>query len=278
MGIVAPSIRTSTALKQNMNLPNRTLANSLRVGFVICAVSSTARCIADEPTATPYRPTVSTPAALSEPGWLELEAGGQLLKDDRARRDSLPYSLKLAFGPNWGVRVGGEATVQQRNEDGTRHSGYGDTSLILKYRLPMNGNSAFGIEAGFKSPTARQGLGSGKADALFNFIYSADLAAYHVDLNLAPTHLGAIDRGQDRLQTGWATAVSHALSEKWGIAGELSGTAQKGAATTSQALIALSYATSKRTVFDFGVARGLASAAPDWNVFFGVTILAARLW
>jgi hypothetical protein len=235
-------------------------------------------CFADEPAATPYRPTVSTPAALSEPGWLELEAGGQHLKDGSARRDSLPYTLKLAFSQNWGIRIGGEAAVQQRAEDRTKTSGFGDTSLIVKYRIPFNNTNAFGIEAGFKSPTARSGLGSGKADALLNLIYSADVGDYHVDANLAPTRLGAIDAGQSRLQTGWAASVSHPLTEKLGVAGELSGTTQRGAATTSQALVALSYGNSKRTVFDVGVAHGLASAAPEWNVFFGVTVLAARLW
>jgi len=32
------------------------------------------------PTATPYRPTVSNPATLSEPGWLEMELGWQTTK------------------------------------------------------------------------------------------------------------------------------------------------------------------------------------------------------
>ena len=33
---------------------------------------------AEQPTATPYRPTVSNPADLSEPGFFELEAGGRV--------------------------------------------------------------------------------------------------------------------------------------------------------------------------------------------------------
>ena len=47
--------------------------------IIVLMVSAALRTAiaADEPTATPYRPTVSTPAALSEAGWLELEAGGQ---------------------------------------------------------------------------------------------------------------------------------------------------------------------------------------------------------
>ena len=59
-------------------------------------------------TVTPYRPTLSTPANLSTPGWLELESGLQRLHNpDGAQRDSLPYTIKLALSPDWGLRVGG---------------------------------------------------------------------------------------------------------------------------------------------------------------------------
>src|SRR6476660_6387091 len=81
----------------------------------------------DELSVTPYRPSVSTPAALSAPGWLEVEAGVQRSRaDDPQRRDTLPYTLKLAFTPDWGIRIGGDAIVRQLNADGSRVSGAGD--------------------------------------------------------------------------------------------------------------------------------------------------------
>ncbi|MGB8339503.1 MAG: transporter [Burkholderiales bacterium] len=235
-------------------------------------------CRAEELAATPYRPSASTPAALSAPGWLELELGGQRLKDGDARRDSIPYTLKLAFTPDWGIRVGGEASIRDRSADGSTTTGFGDTSVIAKYRGSISDASAFGIEAGFKYPTARNELGSGKSDTLFNFIYSADDGSYHVDVNLATTRLGAFDNGQSRWRTGWAAALSNSLNDKWGVTGEFSGTYQKGAASTLQFLAALSYAANKRTVFDAAVAKGLASAATDVSLFFGVTFLAANVW
>lgn len=216
-------------------------------------------CRAEEPAATPYRPTASSPAALSEHGWLELEAGGQYIKDRGARRDSVPYTVKLACSRNWGVRFGGQAAIWQREDDSAKCSGCGDTSIIGKYRIPINTTSAFGIEAGLKSPTARCTLESGKADASLNLIYSAHIADYYLDTNLARTRLGAFEPGQGRLQTVWAAAVSHPLTETPGLASELSTTTQKGARSTSQALVAMS----KRTVLDNGLARGLVSAAPD---------------
>ena len=38
---------------------------------------SVAQSAEDQPSVTPYRPSVSTPAILSAPGWIELEAGIQ---------------------------------------------------------------------------------------------------------------------------------------------------------------------------------------------------------
>ena len=40
---------------------------------------------AEEPAATPYRPTVSNPAALSAPGYFELELGALSAKGGEAR-------------------------------------------------------------------------------------------------------------------------------------------------------------------------------------------------
>ena len=112
---------------------------------------------AEEPAATPYRPSVSTPATLSAPGWLEVEFGVQRVEGgDGARRDSLPYTLKLAFTPDWGVRVGGDLHVTNTDSDGTRLSGVGDTALMLKRRFAVNEDAAFGVEVGVISATAKR--------------------------------------------------------------------------------------------------------------------------
>ena len=86
------------------------MRNTLLLALLACA--SVAH--ADDsggPAVVPYRPSVSTPAQLSAPGYLELEAGGlRATGPDRGvARTTLPYTLKLAFTPDWGVRVGGDA-------------------------------------------------------------------------------------------------------------------------------------------------------------------------
>ncbi len=234
----------------------------------------------DEPSTTPYRPSVSTPAALSAPGWLEVEAGLDHSHDGSARRDSIPTTLKLAFTPDWGVRISADSWVHQRDET-TRSSGIGDTGIVLKRRFAIDDAQAFGLEAQATVPTARRGLGSGsgKADYGVNAIYSADFASnWHTDINLLGTRLGRIEPTASRMQWLWAASLSHAFDDRWSMGGEFSGTRQRGAADSSQFLVAVSYNLSKRLTLDAGAARGLRSGPPSWSAFTGFTWLAAKLF
>ena len=249
--------------------------------LLLLACAPAARAAADdEPTTTPYRPSVSTPAALSAPGWLEVEAGWQ---HDHAgagaRRDSIPLTLKLAFSEDWGIRLGNEAWVRQRSE-GASSSGIGDSSVVLKRRFAIDEAQALGLEAGLTVPTGHRGIGSGsgKPDYGVNAIYSADLGDWHTDLNLLATRLGQTDPNASRMQWLWAAALSRPLNERWGVVGEFSGTRQPGAEHTSQFLLAASYNLSKRLTLDAGAARSLRSGPPVWSAFTGFTWLAARLF
>ena len=229
------------------------------------------------PVVVPYRPSVSTPAALSAPGWLETEVG--LLASeggDPERREAVPYTFKYAFSPDWGIRLAGEALVRGYDPDGRRTVGLGDTSLVLKSQLPVNDRSAFGLELGVGAATAPPGLnsGSGKTDYSLNGIYSADFgSAYHVDINYAVTRLGAIGPADGRLQGLWAAALSKAFNQRWGVVGELSGTHQSGVERTAQCLVAASLTPANKISWDFGVARGLTAATSSWSLFAGATFL-----
>src|SRR6187455_2500717 len=228
----------------------------------IVAAFAAAAAEDDGPSVVPYRPSVSTPAALSAPGWLEVESG---FTHEHAgagvRRDSVPVTLKLAFTPDWGVRIGADAWVQRRDESGERATGSGDTAIIVKRRFAVDDESAFGLEGGGTLPSSRHGLGSGsgKPDWVLNAIYSADFGAWHTDLNAAATRLGASDAGAARTLLLGAASLSRSLDAHWGVVGEVSGTARHGAESARQLLVATSYSVSKRLVVDAGAARTLRS-------------------
>ena len=231
------------------------------------------------PAVVPYRPSVSTPAQLSAPGYLELEAGGLRTTgpDHGTSRFTLPYTLKLAFTPDWGIRVGGDAWVRQA-EPGDSQSGGGDTAVVLKRRFAVSDATAWGLELGETFATAKSAIGIGHDATTVNGIFSSDFApSWHTDINLNETHLGG-QSPASAWQTGWAAAFSRSLTDAWGAVGEFSGTHQAGAANTAQFLVAASWNQSAAAVFDFGTAVGLNDASPHWQLFAGVTVRLGKLF
>jgi hypothetical protein len=255
----------------------------LGVGLCMIALNMTvpfAFAVEEEVEATPYRPTISNPAVLSAPGWLELEMGGQGIKGGSdMHRDSLPVLAKLAFSQDWGILLGGELGVRRTDTDNISYQGGGDTSLFVKHRIPTaTEGTAWGFEAGYKFPTAKDTIGSGKADAILNGIYSTNFSGNHLDLNLGVTRVGAINTDESNSLFNWASALSRNLDEKWGIFGELSGVNQQGMPALSQFMAGATYNFSKRIVLDAGASTGLTPASLNSTVFAGVTVLLGRLW
>jgi hypothetical protein len=240
--------------------------------------SDTAGPSPDQPSVTPYRPTVSNPADLSAPGWLEAELGGlRSYNEDHSRSDNVPWLLKYAFDENYGLLLGGGGYVSAQVPGAPSQASFGDTYLEWKQRFPVSDSAAFGLEAGIVAPTAAHNLGAGKPQWLVNGIFSTDVGALHLDVNLAETHGGEMPVQVSQWQTGWAAAISRPLGGNWGGAFELSGVYQQGTATQSQALVALSYNWSRQLVFDCGAAYGLTHAAHDRSLFAGATFLIGRL-
>ncbi len=238
---------------------------------------------------TPYRPSVSTPAALSAPGWLEFELGAShALAAGGLRRSSAPVTVKLALSEDWGLRVSGDAWVRLRDGTSPSLSGGGDLGVVIKRRFAFSEQTAFGLEAGATLPVGRSGIGSGASDLSLNAIYSADWAdpagggnadGWHTDVNWSVTRIGAPEAGAGRMQSLWAAALSRSLSARWGMVGELSGTRQRGLPGTCQALLAASYSVSKWLVLDAGALRGLCLGNNAGRaVFTGVTVLGPRLF
>ena len=244
---------------------------ALAVAFAIAAAA--ARAQEGGPPVVPYRPSVATPADLPAPGWPELEAGFQSAKGgDTARSQSVPVTFKLAWNESWAVLVGTDIYDWQRAYDGTAaHSG-GDTSLTLKYRLPIDEHMALGAEFGTTLPTARPPIGTGKTDWDVNAIASFDYPGVHVDVNAAAEHVGFADAGQGDWQGVWAIAASHPLDEKFGVTGEVSGLAQRGTTAQTQGLVALNYNVSPALVLDVAAAAGMSRAAANWKLMAGMTV------
>ncbi len=248
-------------------------AITLLLGAALAQIAGTQAVLAAEPAATPYRPTLSNPAELSAPGYLELEAGWQRETGGGERRAALPWLAKYAFSEDFGVLLGGEAAVWLRDPAGVRRNGQGDMSLTLKFHRALAETSALGLEVGARLDTAANGLGGGRSDYTINGIYSGDFGPLRGDLNLGVTRLGSTAAGEGRDEAAWALALSRNLGGPWGAAVELSGTARRNARPTSLFLAAVSYAVSPTLVLDFGAATALTRVGPDLGLFLGFTWL-----
>ena len=247
--------------------------------LAIAALACAAGAHADDggPAVVPYRPSVSTPAQLSAPGYLELEAGGLRASANGTSRTTLPYTLKLAFTPDWGIRVCGDAWVRQ-SQPGASQNSFGDTAVVLKRRFAVSDATAWGLELGETFPTATNNVGISRAQTTVNGIFSSDFApGWHTDINVNETRVGGFGAG-GAWQLGVAAAFSRNLSDAWGVVGEFSGTHQGGTQDTAQFLAAASWNQSPAAVFDFGAARGLTDASPHWQVFAGVTVRLGKLF
>ena len=241
--------------------------------MLLSAAAVSAADSGDELKATPYRPTVSNPADLPVPHHFEWEAGGYSEHDaGNARHSSVPYLLKYAFTDDVGVLVGGESFIADRSGGDTTR-GWGDTSVTMKFHHAVSESTGIGLEAGATLPTASHDLGSGHTDYTLNGIVSTEAAGCDVDVNVSYTRLGTADAGTSRDQVGWAIAASHDLAGKWGLAGEFSGTGQRGAHGVAQFLSALSFTAAPTLVFDGGALFGLNRESPHYGVFAGVTML-----
>lgn len=257
------------------------IAATASLGLCISMVAPVAHAEEAEPSATPFRPTVTSGANLSAPGWLELEIGGQRQGGNGLdARNSLPYLLKYSLNDQFALLLGGDGYVATTPaQGGANVTGRGDTTTTLKYRAPdaIEGMS-FGLEATVKSPTASEGLGTGQHDYSLKGIYGIDLPkGFHLDTNLMATRLGSVTADQGLYQWTWAAAVSHPVGERWTLAFDLSGTQQQGAASTAQYLVAASYALNKRVALDAGFAQGLNSDTPKFTLFGGMTVLIGKL-
>ena len=254
-------------------------ARALRL-LAVClpACAAPGAWAAEEVAATPYRPTVSNPAELSAPGWIEFEFGMLRQRAGEARRRGTPYAAKLAFDEDWGVILGGELRASDRAPGGATSSG-GDTMLTLKHRIATaDERHNFGVEATLKLPTARPPIGSGHADWSLAGIYSADFAPdWRLDANLGATRQGAAVPEQGRMAWPWAAAVSR-VAGPWTFAGELSGVQQRGVPAGSQWLLAAAYTVTQRLVVDGGVLHGMQDWRAQRGVFIGATWLGAKVF
>jgi hypothetical protein len=233
----------------------------------------------DAPVANPGRPTVSTPATLTPPGYFQFESGvlsawispefssqtsvNEVIKFAVCRRIELLAAVEPVAHSVLGGLSSNDTGGVSLGVQGVLYPGEGiKPTIAMSYFHSVYSGSAPDLD-----------LGSPTNSALL--LASADVRKFHYDANLFFNEV--VNVPFRRGQFGQSLSVSHPLTTRLGLSGEIWHFTQpfiRGNAIGN--LWALSYSASKDLVFDAGFDHGLTHTSTHWEIVAGFTYLLPR--
>jgi hypothetical protein len=239
-------------------------------------------CYADSMAVNPNRPTVASPADVTQYGVLELEYGWDRVWPAPNVHQTFLGGL-VKFGMLCDVEARWTTTEYAAQTDANgAHWTFGDNWLgpqIRFYRQTQRVPS-MAVSYAVKIPSASTdgGLGSGRVDHAFTFLASKDVAHVHFDFNASEFLIGranGFDKGQQ-----FNLAFSHAIHGPLQFTGELWGRTRLNPATPgfASSLWALTYRVVPRLVVDGGFEVGITSGGPHRHAFVGLTYAIANFY
>ncbi len=230
------------------------------------------------------RPLFTTSAAPADPGVLELEFGGQRIRNrDGSTDQQFPTQLNLGITRWLDVRVGWGGPLLRKDSQGTRVEG-GTDPVVGAQLLALRQDRA-GIDLGLawwhKHPLASvsKGISSGRHDDTILVTCSRTVGRLLVDVNAGANFLGR-PTGDGRVRQGAVSlALTYAVAPGWNLTLDsyaLSATDLNKRATSS--ILALSRDVSPRLCVDLGVERGHDQGAPTYSLNAGLVYRLGPLW
>ncbi|HEY6251992.1 MAG TPA: hypothetical protein VI685_18710 [Candidatus Angelobacter sp.] len=234
--------------------------------------------------ANPGRPTVSTPATLTPPGYLQLETGvlGAEKSGEFSNRTGIEAVLKLALTHRFELLVQTEPMVISdlgRKGDGEPGEVFvGFQALIHKGEGAQPTVAVSYFRRLYGSPAPELDLGTNRQSALL--LVSFDLLHFHVDTNAIVTEQITDRAAVHRAQFGQTLSISHPVAGHLSLSGELWHFSQPLIRSNAVGLLfAPSYVVNRLLVLDGGFNRGLTGNSTRWEGFIGLTYLfPKRLW
>jgi hypothetical protein len=230
----------------------------------------------DGPEANPGRPTISTPATLTDPGYFQFETGflSAWTSPEFSSQTNLNEVVKFAVSKRFEFLVGGEPVARSTVMGGSETNAGGvvvGLQSVVYHGEGARPTIALGYFRSFYGGDAPDlDMGSYRNSALV--LASADIKKFHFDFNLFLNEQveAAIHRGQ----FGQSLSISHPLPGKFGLSGEIWHFTQPFLRANAVGnLWAVSYSASRVLVFDGGFERGLTSTSTRWELFGGFTYL-----
>lgn len=241
-------------------------------------------CYADHLAANPNRPTVASPADITQYGVVELEYGwDRIWPAPGTHQTSFGGLLKFAFLCDLEMRWTTTSFLSRTDPDGTNR-GFGDNWLGSQIRLYKQTKRvptlAFNYEIKIPSASAESGLGSGRVDHSLTFLASKDIRHVHFDFNATHFLIGRQGGSGFDQNDQFNLAFSRPIRGALDFTGEFYGDTTLNAANPGfvSSLWALSYVVNPRLVIDGGFEGGLTAGGPQRHVFAGLTYSIANVY
>jgi hypothetical protein len=259
----------------------------LAFGIALTPIALPARSVAqtaeDAPAANPGRPTVSTPATLTSPEYLQFEVGGIGAEKSGgfANRFSLEAVAKLSLNRRFELIAAAEPFAVADIGESTRTSTgdfFAGVQALVHHGEGLHPSVAVSYFRRLYSGSAPDfDIGSSRQSALL--LVSFDAGKFHVDTNGFVNEQISDSGAVHRAQFGQTLSISHPLIANTGLTGELWHFTQPfDRANAAGLLIAPTYNVSRWLVIDVGFNRGLTATSTRWEIFAGFTYLLPKKW
>jgi hypothetical protein len=233
----------------------------------------------DAPVINPGRPTVSTPATLTPWGYFQFESGvlGAWSSPGLSSQTSVNEVVKFAVSRRLELLVANEPFAHTLIADQSSNDAGGVSLGAQAVLYPGEGAkptiSASYFHSVYGGDAPDLDIGSFTNAALL--LASADLGKFHYDANLFFSEV--VSDPVRRAQFGQSLSISHPLTRKVGLSGEIWWFTQPFLRSNAVGnLWALNYNANRDLVFDGGFDRGLTGTSTRWELFAGFTYLLPR--
>jgi hypothetical protein len=255
-----------------------------------CAVPAASQTVTpappahDEPSIEPDRPDVTNGTHIVGVGLVQIEAGGTFGRPVPGQRTfSSPVTARIGVLEWLELRVGTDGLLMQSDRN-TRISGIGNLQAGAKLRLwaDESGAPVLSILPTVNLPTASvaKGFGSGDPDYTIVLLTGTDLGPRaHVDVNYGIGAIGAGRRSAHFVQHLVSASASVSAARGWDPYFEAFWFSRQDpdAGASSAIDFGTIYTMTRRVAIDGGVEFGTSHAAPDVQVFAGVTLVLGEM-
>lgn len=226
------------------------------------------------------RPLSTDDAGTVEPGHLEVELGAEYLKESSDDEEG-SIAGALTTGVIWnrldfGIEV---PYLWLRPDSGSNEDGFGDLQARFKLRFldETDNFPALAVSLGVKTETgdSEKGLGTGKTDAIANFIAQKGFDRLTLFANAGYNYRGDPAEEEEYDLVNLSLAGEYACTEQFCIVGEVVGEIitedVEGEDNPCEVLVGATYELPFGTVLDAGIAAGLTDGSPDYKITAGLT-------